>query len=405
MTTRPLSAQPSAGAPTAVEQNIEFQTGQVFTIAGGHFVHDTFAAFLAPLLPLIRDTMGIGYVGAGGLAIFTQLPSLLAPFIGYLADRISVRYFVILAPATTATLMSLIGYAPGYLMLVMLLLAVGVSIAAFHAPAPAMVARTSGNRVGMGMSIFMASGELGRTVGPIVVMSGVALWGLHGLWRLAIVGWLTSAVLYWGLHTVAARPAEQRVLGLSNMWPTAQRVFPVLAWIMGTKALLAVAITTYLPIFMRDELEVSIWLAAAALTILEGAGVAGALLSGTLSDRLGRSRVLVVILAVAPVLLLAMLYGPGWMPIALLIGLGLTAISTTPVMLAIVQDQFPDNRAVANGIFMSMNFLLRAAAILIVGLLADRYGLTLAFTVAALAAFLAIPGILFLPKAAQASTT
>ena len=36
-------------------------------------------------------------------------------------------------------------------------------------------------------------------------------------------------------------------------------------------------------------------------------------------------------------------------------------------MLAIVQDQFPDNRAVANGIFMSMNFLLRAAAILVVG--------------------------------------
>ena len=400
MTTRSLPARPAPGVVTAGEAR-EFQAGQVAMIAGGHFVHDTFAAFLVPLLPLIQDTMGIGYTGAGGLAIFTQLPSLLTPFIGYLADRISVRYFVILAPAATATLMSLIGYAPDYLMLVMLLLAVGVSIAAFHAPAPAMIARTSGNRVGMGMSFFMASGELGRTVGPIVVMAGVTLWGMNGLWRLAVVGWLTSVVLYWGLHKVAARPAEAKALGLSHMWPVAQRVFPVLAWIMGTKALLAVAITTYLPLFMRDELGVSIWLAAAALTILEGAGVAGALLTGTLSDRLGRSRVLIVVLTVAPILLLVLLFGPAWAPAVLLIGLGLTAISTTPVMLAIVQDQFPDNRAVANGIFMAMNFLLRAGAILIVGILADQFGLALAFTVSALAAFLAIPGIRYLPKTAQ----
>jgi MFS transporter, FSR family, fosmidomycin resistance protein len=405
MTTKPLSARTATKATAAAEPTAEFQTGQVATIVGGHFVHDTFAAFLAPLLPLIQDTMGIGYAGAGGLAIFTQLPSLLTPFIGYLADRVSVRYFVILAPAVTATLMSLIGYAPDYLLLAMLLLAVGVSIAAFHAPAPAMVARTSGNRVGMGMSFFMASGELGRTLGPVVVMSGVALWGLQGIWRLMIIGWLTSAVLYWGLHSVAARPAGRKVLGLDHMWPTARRVFPVLAWIMGAKALMLVALTTYLPIFMRDEMNTSIWLAAAALTILEGAGVAGALLTGTLSDRLGRSRILVVVLTVAPMLLLSMLYGPGWMSIVLLIGLGLTAISPTPVMMAIVQDQFPDNRAVANGIYMSLNFLLRSVAILLVGGIADRYGLTAAFAVAAVAGFAAVPGIFFLPKSAQAAET
>jgi FSR family fosmidomycin resistance protein-like MFS transporter len=397
MSTQSLPAQPAAQTLNEKPETA-FQTGQVATIAGGHFVHDSFASFLAPLLPIIRNAMGIGYTGAGGLAIFTQLPSLLTPFIGYLADRVSVRYFVILAPATTATLMSLIGFAPDYAVLVLLLLAVGVSIAAFHAPAPAMVARTSGNRIGKGMSVFMASGELGRTVGPIVVASGVAWWGVHGLWRLAVIGWLTSAVLYWGLHTVAARPPDQRAMGLSHMWPTARRVYPVLAWIMGAKAMLAVAVTTFLPMFLSDEVDVGLWLAAAGLAILEGAGVAGALVTGTWSDRLGRSRILYLVLAVAPVLLLIMLYGPGWITLVLLIGLGLTAISTTPVMLAIVQDQFPDNRAVANGIFMSMNFMLRAAAILIVGRLADHFGLTWAYTVAALVAFVAVPGVMFLPK-------
>ena len=151
MTKDTIAAPPEAGVPSASPTvSTEFHGGQVATIAGGHFVHDTFTAFLAPLLPLIQDMLGIGYASAGGLVIFTQLPSLLNPFIGYLADRISVRYFVILAPATTATLMCFVGFAPSYMVLVMLLTMVGVSVAAFHAPAPAMIARTSGNRVGAG---------------------------------------------------------------------------------------------------------------------------------------------------------------------------------------------------------------------------------------------------------------
>ncbi len=150
MIPKTLSEQATSPPISTVEAQDRFHTDQVVTVAGGHFVHDSFTAFLAPLLPLLQDKLGIGYASAGGLAIFSQLPSLLTPFIGYLADRISLRYFVILAPAVTATLMGLMGLAPSYLALSLLLLAVGVSVAAFHAPAPAMIARVSGQTRGPG---------------------------------------------------------------------------------------------------------------------------------------------------------------------------------------------------------------------------------------------------------------
>ena len=389
---------PAADRPVAATQTESFQTGQVATIAGGHFMHDTFGAFLAPLLPLIQDNLGTNYMLTGGLTIFTQLPSLLNPFLGYAADRMSVRYFVILAPGFTATLMTLIGFAPNYMALAMLLLAGGVSIAAFHAPAPAMTARVSGNRVGTGMSIFMATGELGRTVGPIVAVAAVSWWGLDGIWRLAALGWLTSAVLYWRLHTVPARPRAPGQDSLSAMWPQVKRVFPVITWVIFPKVFLAVTITTYLAIFMRDQLQTSLWLAAASLTILEGAGVVGALLTGTLSDRYGRRQVLFVLLAAAPLILALFLFGPSWIIVPALIGLGLTAISTTPVVLAIVQDQFPGNRATANGIFMFLNFLARTIGVVVVGLLADRFGLTVAFTISGLLALFSVPAIFWLPQ-------
>ena len=396
-------ALPAAGAPESESHDAEmiFHVDQVTTVAGGHFMHDTFSAFLTPLLPALQDKLALNYTMAGSLVVFTWIPSLLNPFLGYLADKISLRYFVIFAPAVTATLMSTIGMAPSYFALALLLLAVGVSIAAFHAPAPAMIARVSGNRVGTGMSIFMATGELGRTVGPIVAVAGVTWWGLDGIWRLAVLGWLTSAVLYWRLHNIAAQPARNS--SLADMAPHARRIFPILIWVMLPKVFMAIALTTYLPIFMKDELNASLWLGAAALTILEGAGVVGALMTGTMSDNIGRRRMLLILLSIAPFLLLLFLVSPPWLAVPLLIGLGLTAISPTPVMLAIVQDQFPDNRAVANGIFMFLNFIVRAFGVWMVGVMADRYGLNTAFFWSALIAFLSIPAIFRLPEQARAA--
>ncbi len=169
----PGAATSSSFTESAQPVRNRFQADQVAAIAAGHFTHDTYSAFLAPLLPLIQRQLELSYALAGGLAIFTQLPSLLNPFIGYLADRVSVRYFVIFAPAITATIFSSIGLAPTYLILALLLFAGGLSIAAFHAPAPAMIGKVSGPRVGAGMSVFMASGELARAIGPIVAVAGV----------------------------------------------------------------------------------------------------------------------------------------------------------------------------------------------------------------------------------------
>ena len=89
-----------------------FRAGQVLILAACHFIHDIYSAFLAPLLPLLIDKLGMSLTQAGFLSTAMQLPHLLNPFIGRLADRINVRYFVILAPVTTAVPMSLIGVAP-----------------------------------------------------------------------------------------------------------------------------------------------------------------------------------------------------------------------------------------------------------------------------------------------------
>jgi FSR family fosmidomycin resistance protein-like MFS transporter len=185
-----------------------FQTGEVLSIAGGHLINDTYTAFLPTLLPLLIDKMSLSLVLAGSLTSIAQIPALLDPFIGYLADRLSLRYFVIFAPAVTATVYSSLGFAPSYLVLAVMLFVGGISTAAFHAPAPAMISRISGRQLGKGMSFFMAAGELGRTIGPLLFVWAVSTWTLDGYWRV-MVGCLSGFIPETPQYRRPACPQQQ----------------------------------------------------------------------------------------------------------------------------------------------------------------------------------------------------
>ena len=372
----------------------EFQTGEVVSIVGGHFVHDTFTAFLPTLLPLIIEKLGISLTMAGALNAVSQIPALLNPFIGLLADRVSLRYFVIFAPAVTATFYALLGLAPTPAVLGILLFAGGISTAAFHAPAPAMIGRISGRRIGTGMSLFMAGGELGRTLGPLLAVWAVSTWTLEGSYRVMLVGWAAAALLYWRLHNIAARPASR--VSVRGAWGRIWSLFLPLSAMLLFRNFLVMGMSIYLPTYM-SQAGSSLWIAASALTVFQGAGVAGAFTSGPISDRFGRKATLTGAVLLAALMMLAFLRVEGWLQVPVLLLMGFAALSMQPVTLAIVQECFPDHRAFANSLDMKVSFLVMSASTITVGAVGEAYSLRTAFTWSAFAALLALPAIWLLP--------
>ena len=368
---------------------------QIFIIGFAHFVHDVYSSFFAPLLPLIIENLSLSLTQAGFLTAIRQAPAILNPVIGYVADRVSLRYFVIFAPAITATTMSLMGITPTYFALAMLLLVTGVSIAAFHAPTPGMIARIAGNKVGMGMSIFMAFGELARMVGPLFAVWAVSVFSFHGYYPVALFGWLTSLILYTQLKDIPIHTKPN--LDVSKALPKVKSLFLPLGLVLFFRLFLTVSITTYLPTYLRLK-DSSLFLAGAALSILEFAGVGGSLTSGSISDKVGRKPVLITAITVASLILNIFLRLSGFWSFLILILLGFFALSTTPVFLAMVQDHFPDHRSTANGIYMSMSFLLSSFVAIIIGYLGDHIGLHTTFQLSAWVCLLSIPFILLLPS-------
>ncbi len=369
----------------------DFQSGRVATIAGGHAVHDMFTAFLAPLLPRFVETLALSKSAAGALAAFLQLPSLLQPVVGHLAARKTLRWIVILGPGVTGTAMSLLGWAPGYLPLALLLVVAGVSVAAFHATAPVAVGYLAGRRLGRGMGYWMVGGETGRTLGPVVVVSVLAVMSMRSMASLSLVAVATSAVLYLRLRDVPLRTKSD---GAQVPWRAAvagmRGLMLRLAALVSVRALMVMAATLFLPLYLIDN-AAGLWLAGVSLSIVEAAGIVGALAGGWLSDQVGRRAVMVYGQVAAPLALVAFLATDGWVRVAILPVLGFTLLSVPPVMMALVQEQVPESRALANGVYLSMNFAIRSVAAVAFGAFADAFGLTTAMYVAAGVMFVGLP--------------
>nr|MBC7245306.1 MFS transporter [Chloroflexota bacterium] len=374
-----------------------FQADRVLTIAAGHMLHDTYTGFLAPLLPVFIANLGLSKAQAGALTIFQQGPSLLQPAIGHLADRFNLRHLVFLGPAIAAVMMSLLVIAPSYMVLVLLLTVVGLSSAGFHAVGPAVAGQLSGRRLGQGMSFWMVGAEVARTFSPLIVVTALHLLTIRRLPWLMLIGLLGAALLYARLKdvpfqlTTTEQPAPWKEALLSM-----RRVMLPLAGVLTLRAFLVAALTTHLPILISEEGS-DLWLAGASLSLVQGGGAIGVLVAGSLSDRLGRKPTILATLLIAPPLLLLFLAIKGWLRLPLLFLLGFTTLSNNPVMMAMVQESFPSNRAMANGMYLAMTFVSSSIMAVLVGMLGDLFGLRLAFTISALAPLLGVPLILLLP--------
>jgi len=379
----------------------QFQASQVLPIAGAHLIHDIYTAYVSPLLPVLIQKFSFSLTQAGTLTAFLQIPSLINPFIGYLADKISLRYFVILTPAITGTLISCMGFAPNYFYLALILLLAGVSSAAFHSPAPAMIGRVSGTKIGLGMSLFMAAGELSRTIGPLLAVWAVTTWTLDGIYRTAILGWAATVILYLRLRHVSARPDKSG--RLRSIVPILGSLFIPLSLINILNDFMLACMTYFLPTYMGMR-GATLIASGAALSVYSLAGAVGALTSGSLSDILGRRKILAIATISSAILMLIFIRIQGWLLVPILLLLGFTSLSRAPIMLAMVQEHLPNNRAVGNGLFMFISFLIRPVTTIIIGAVGDHFGLQEAFFWSALISFFSIPAIIALPQIPKASS-
>ena len=371
-----------------------FQTGRVMLVAFSHFVHDVYTSFLSPLLPLIIEKLSLTLGQAGLLSTVMQVPALLNPVIGLFADnRGLARWLVILAPTLTAVSMSLILNAHTYFLLLVLVFLAGISVALFHVPSPVLVAGYSGLKKGRGMSLYMTGGEAARMVGPMFAVAAVSFLGQDRFYLVMGLAVLISVLLYFALEKETEKTGMKRKGSITSAYNEIKHVLVPITGVLAARSFMHAVMGTFLTVFVERQTG-SLWYGGGALALYEAFGVAGILCAGTLSDRIGRQRVLFWVLMVAPIAILTFVFTEGFIKIAMVGVAGFTVLSTTPVMLALVQENAKMNPSAANGLFMMASFFVRSVAVFLAGIIGDLAGLDNMFIVSAVIGFFAIPFLL-----------
>jgi len=351
-----------------------FKKMEVTLLSLAHLMHDTFSAFLSPLLPLLIAKLNMSLSMIALLDITRRLPALFNPFIGLLAERMGMKYFVILTPAITAASMTLLGISNSAPVVFLLLFIAGISATLFHIPSPVMIKEASGNHVGTGMSFFMVGGELARTLGPLIVIAAVSFWSLEKIYRLMPLGIGASVILFFKLRNFEIqRPVHRlRQRGSIKMLLIEHRVFLLLIggftlFQAGIKS----ALTLYLPVYLTGK-GTSLWIAGISLSILQFSGVIGAMVAGNISDRIGRKNTLLIASAGTVIFTALFILTQS---VVFLSFLGFFLLSTGPVLMASVQDTETTMPTFMNSIYMTVNFGVGSVAVFTVGLMGDKIGL------------------------------
>ncbi len=376
-----------------------FQLSNVITISLAHFIHDVYSSFLAPILPLLIEKLKLNYTLAGLLPVIQRLPYLFNPLIGLLANHIKIRYLVIIAPAITTICMSLLGSTSHFAVLAILLFIMGISGAMFHVPTPVLIKKVSGNRVGKGMSFYMFGGEAARTIGPLVILGAVSVWGLEGTYKLIPFGLIASLVLYFKFRNIPISENFEKHKKIDTKKTLQQNLefFILITGIVFFTGFIKSAIVNFLPTYLKVKGE-SLWFGGISLSAFEIAGAIGVFLAGTYSDKIGRIKLLSIISTISPIIAILFVFANGYFVFPLLILLGFLMLSYTPIILAMLMDIKTDQHTFLNGIYMTISFISGSITSLIIGILSDWIGIIDTFKISAIVSILSIPFVLLIAK-------
>jgi FSR family fosmidomycin resistance protein-like MFS transporter len=380
----------------------------VLPLALGHAVDDFYPSFLAPLLPLFVEKLGLSLALAGGLATLQGFTtSLVQPLFGYLADRVQRPWLAAWGMLASAIFTSLWGLAPNGASLVLLVVLAGLGVALFHPVASGLVGQLAPRQKGTSMSLFLTGGSVGYGLGPLVAVALASKWGLPAIALTVAPGLLTALLLFRFARQLPSRtipddsrsrpPSREDRLLLRQILPLL-----LLTFVVMLRAGLAITVGTFLPLYLTQQ-GFPLLLAGLAVTIFRVAGAVGGLAGGPLSDRVGRRQLLFLSFAMALPFLWGFFRAEGWLGLAFLGVAGAVIGSSAPLSVVIAQEAAPDSPSMASGLMIGFAWGVGGLAVTGVGWWGDQVGLptALSVTVPAMAAVASVVTLFLREKVTQ----
>ena len=395
----------------------------LYLLSLGHLSVDINSGSLPAVLPFFVAQYGMDYTSVAGLMFASSfLSSIVQPLTGYLADKGSRHWFMVLGIWLAGLSFCATGFVENYWFIFGAVTLMGIGSAIFHPEAARLVNTISGSAKGRGMSIFSVGGNGGFGLGPLVAVFLVTTFGMHGLafygvTSLILGGYLLSKLP--SLHAEAERminlPAfpeqntaqetdnnkaatlvqERQAAAARNDWPAFIRLTLVILFRSTTQS----GISSFLPLFCISALGTSEVVGSATLSIMSISGIIATLIGGRLADKWGYVKVLQAgCWLLVPCLAMVAFSSSIWGIYLMLLPISLAIQGPYSSFVVLGQSYLAKNIGFASGITLGLSFSLGGIMMPSLGLYADIYGIASVMPVLCLIALIAAVLTLILPS-------
>jgi MFS family permease len=370
-----------------------------------HIWSDLIFALLIPLLPAIKDNLGLTYAEVGllrsthsGATAVLQVPA------GFLAEYFGEFWMLVTGNLWASAGLIGMGLSNGFWLLFIFAIIGGLGGGTQHPLASSMVSRAyndSGRSAAVGTVNF--SGDLGKMIAP--ALGGILLitfdWGSTMLYIGAAGIFLMLVTAAFNRNLNMGRP-KLNVATLPSGDPLGEspqnKAFISLSFIGALDNATRTGVLVFLPFILvghgMGTGEISI-----ALFLLFSGGAAGKYVCGWLDGKIGTVNIIWITKGMTAVFVVLSLYTPYLLiwPLVLVMGVGLNG--TSSALYATVAKFVPtDRRARYYGFFYTTNEIGTIGAPLLYGFVADVFGLVRSTYVMGLVTFAILPLSLGLRK-------
>lgn len=350
-------------------------------LAGGHFVNDIYTGMLNPIMPFIAVKIGISMAIATVILTVSHIfSSLLQPVIGFFADNSYKRFLIFWGLLLSSFFIPLTGVSNQISTLVLCIILGSIGSSFFHPQALGLTSKFSEKLdKGKAISIFMAMGTLGYSVGPIMSGGITQVLGMEKIPCLTVIGIFWAFVMFKCVPKISAiekAPEKIRFREAFKKILTNQKL-NILNIIAMLKTMVQSSCFILLPFLWKNLGHRPIYIGVALFLFIFAGGI-GSLVSSKAEKLIGTKNVFYLsMISTLPMMILFILTcNYPILSLIIFVIMGCVTMLATPLTMVMAQNVLPEYKSIISGFINGFSWGIIAIVMSALGFVAEKFGIT-----------------------------
>jgi FSR family fosmidomycin resistance protein-like MFS transporter len=375
----------------------------LFAISAAHLMNDAMQAVIPASYPILRDALGLTYTQLGFITfVLFFSSSVMQPIVGMYTDSKPSPYMLPLGMGIAGAGMLGLAFSPGYALVLLSVLMVGVASAMYHPEGARIAYLAAGNRRGLAQSIFQVGGNAGGALAPLMTAFIFFPFGQRGAIWFTIVAVMGLAIQLWVSKWyrgyLSLVPPRTKINKVREADPQRRKqiVFAVtlVVLIVFARSWYGAGISNYFVFYLMEQFKITVPQSQVYIFLYMGAGIIGTFFGGPLADRFGRKTIILFsVLGAAPFAMLLPMANEMWSYV-LLVTLGVINHSSFSVTVVYVQELVPGKVGTVSGLITGLAFGMGALGAVALGGLIDITDLSFVMTTTSFLPLLGLIGFM-----------